>query len=593
MIELDSIRIYRGPTPFAADPVVVAALRLANEEGLADACERLRRTYPDWFTDEAPAATGALLAAQTIAHWALGALNEVRGYLHAAGARETNDGIELWVGFHHSKLGEGALRLGAWLLKEAAGPGFGPHTAARRLEAFWKQCAGAHPDWQARVLMQGARTHDIPVLHTMAHAKVWQYGWGSRSRLFRETLSNADGHIATLMQQSKVVTKLLLRRLGMPIPQGVEVMTEEELESAQRSVGFPCVLKPEDRGGGRGVTAGIRDMAQLRAAFRAARQVSSGPLIVETFVEGSDYRLMVLGGKFMAAIRREAASVTGDGERTVAQLLAELNRTRYRNLVKSRYLVPIATDEILLRQLASQGVGLETVLPAGRKVALRSNANRSTGGVTFDETAIVHADVKRQAEMITEAFGLDFSGVDYITRDITQPHGVYIEVNYTPGLAAPIAAGLDPVALATQILGDKPGRIPLRMGVVRAGELAAARDWLRSKRWPEGFGWACGSAAAVDGMSLQLLPNPRLAVEALLLNPRVQQVFVVCSDEELMLQGMLVDRAAEVAVCVALPPEWLAVVKAHSGNVVTLRGWDECASASWGCTPAYEGYEYP
>ena len=206
--------------------------------------------------------------------------------------------------------------------------------------------------------------------------------------------------------------------MGFLTPNYQLVSQISELLEAIKVVGWPCVVKPVSLGGGKGVTAGIRTIAELEAAFAIARRYTSEPLMVEAFVPGQDYRLTVVDGRFFSATRREPSSVIGDGKSTIAQLLAEVNRPRSPNKAKSHYLLPIPLDDILEQHLARQGVGVSTVLEFERQITLRSNANLSTGGVCIDVTNDVHPHFKQMAETIAQTMGLATAGIDYITTDI-------------------------------------------------------------------------------------------------------------------------------------------------------------------------------
>jgi cyanophycin synthetase len=587
---------FHGPNPFAAAPVVVMRLQLAGGDGRpshADvrlACERMAAVFPEAFDPASMAGHSlALQLAHCAAHCALALLTEVRGSLHVAGACEGDAGETLlWVEFHGASIAAEALAMTASLLREAVDAPLDEAALQSRMADFVPRLRRAHPDYQAAVLMGGARARDIPALSVIASQKAWQYGWGARSRVFIETLSNEDGSVASTLQRSKSASKALFVRLGLPTPRSVLVKDTAGLPRAAETIGWPCVVKPQQLGGGKGVTADIRDMQRLQEAFAHARQFSREPLLVEAHVPGEDHRLMVLDGKLLAAIRREPSSVTGDGESTVAQLVAELNRPRSRNMVKSRYLRPIAWDATLESHLATLGLERGSVLPRGTQVRLRTNANLSTGGICIDVTGAIHPRTRRLAEFLAQTMGLASAGIDFITTDIARPPeqaGAFIEVNHMPGIDAMIAAGQDPVDLAVAALGDLPGRIPVRLAVVEPSALASVLAALGSMAVPPGAAWACGHAAQVEDVPLALPRSPRsprAAIEAVLLNRAVQRALFVTSRDELVQSGMPVDKVDRTAVCGPagmLPAPWLAVLERQSGKVEAFADWTEFAAA--------------
>jgi len=589
MINIKLDATYFGASPFAAMPVLVASITLSENTPdfatkLQQGALRLRTDFPEWFNaTPSPQQSVAETVAHTATQWALGALNEVRGFLHDAGAEATPEGARLWLGFHHPGVSLSALELALKVLIEAGqSKTFDRHGVDARLTSLWKLCWQHHPDYQARILMEGASVQDIPALPFISGSKYWQYGWGSRSRIFFESMSNADGQIGHQLQRSKILSKVVFNALGFSTPEYLLVNDISELPEKAKTLGWPCVVKPLFSGGGKGVTAGIESISDMETAFVLARRFTKDAVMIEKFVPGDDHRLMVIDGRLFAAIRREPSSVTGDGRSTVVQLLKEVNRFRSSNIVKSRYLRPIAADGILEQHLGQQGVGLNTVLESGRRITLRSNANLSTGGVCIDVTERVHPHVRLMAETIASTMGLGAVGIDYITRDIEKSWsegGSLIEANTIPSLDVMIAAGQDPVTVASAVLGTLPARIPIQLILIQQSDLEKAVMFLKNLTCTEGFGWACNGVAAIDSMPLRARSTrPWPAVQALLRNKVVNQLLVVCTAEEVIRHGMPVDKVSDVALCgneLPLTPEWLQVLTDHSDTLEKFSSWHE------------------
>ena len=578
---------YHGPNPYADEPVIAARLLLpSGAAGLEAGCARLAEIYPDWLpAGHLPSgSTGAGRVGQTAATWALAALNEVRGCLGSAGvvqapgddARRESE-VEIYLAFHHEATSRQALEIALRAIGFAArDPAFSRERQRSVLQQLWKACRLHHPDWQARILMQGARSRDIPVLSFPEASKLWQYGWGKRARVFFETGSNADGFLGGRLAKSKVETKGMLAALGIPTPRHVLVAAEASLEQAARKIGWPCVIKPIDMGSGKGVTAGITSIGALQAAFRNARHHTPDPLMVEAHCPGVDYRLFMVAGRLAATVRREPSAVTGDGVRTVRQLIDELNAARSHNMLSSGYLVPIACDSSLLEHLAAKSMDLDTVPTPGQRVALRSNANRSTGGVARDVLELVHPQVRAMAERLAEVTGLYAAGFDYITTDIgkspAESGGQVIEINTAPGLAVMVAAGLDPVALASQVLGDLPARIPVTLWLVAPEAVASLRTELLSRpALPDGA-WVSGQEACVGGMPLQVRgQTPWAAVRAALHYRCVERLLIIGTVGEIVLHGLPVDKLQTTVLDgVSLPDQWRQVV--HRCSAATRSG---------------------
>jgi cyanophycin synthetase len=264
VVELKFIAAFHGPNPYARSPVIVADLRVDAElEGKVDAiCDRFRQHFPAWFQNfatmnDAPAVT----LGRTAAHWTLCALNEVRGYLHDAGAASSPGGAKVWVGFHDELMSQSALELAVKALIHADSTNFSLEAVERELSAFWAICQRRHPDYQAHILMQAARAANIPVRSFIRGTKYWQYGWGKRSRVFLECNPIENG--GKRVTSNKMLSKDFFRAAGAPAPDHRVVASRADLDAAQRAIGWPCVVKPADANKGRGVTAGIRTRAAL------------------------------------------------------------------------------------------------------------------------------------------------------------------------------------------------------------------------------------------------------------------------------------------------------------------------------------------
>jgi cyanophycin synthetase len=417
-MQLNHEAIYHGPNPHADEPVIVARLRLGpGTAGLEAGCSRLRELYPEWLPGDdlpsrqrQPARSGI---PRPSGRWPPSTKCAAACAAPASPRRTTgsmhppDQGVDIYLAYHHAPTSRQALELALKVIAAAAGnPAFSRKDLQAVLQTLWQDCRRHHPDWQARILMQGARSRDIPVLPLVDGSKHWQYGWGKRARIFFETSSNADGYLGGVSpnrrwRPNRCSPHWASRRRAMSWSPRKPTWTGR----CGRSAG-PCVVKPMDMGSGKGVTAGIATGRALLAAFRNARRYTRTALMMEAHCPGTDYRLFMLDGRLIAAVRREPSSVTGDGVRSVRQLIDELNAARSGNMLRSRYLVPVEFDGLLSDHLAAHGAHLDTVLPRGRQMTLRSNANRSTGGVSHDVLELVHPQVRAMAERLAEVTGL-------------------------------------------------------------------------------------------------------------------------------------------------------------------------------------------
>lgn len=577
--QLGARKVFHGPNPFAMAPVVACSLKAdAAPAPVDEAARRLSGAFPRLMADLPAPAAGedpALALARIVAGFARGALNETRGFVETAGAGFGRPlSAALWTGFHEPGITVSAIALAARALREALGAADFPSPVLMdEFGGLQRLCRSRHPDFQARILMVAARHRDVPVLPLAAGSRIWQFGWGARSRSFFETASDADGFVGTRIAKSKALSKTIMQGLGLPTPPGLLVDSVGELPAAAERVGWPCVVKPMDSGGGKGVTAGIRSVADLEQSFAHARKFSRSPVLVEAFVPGEDHRLTVIDGSLVAVTRREASAVTGDGVRTIGELLGDLNSRRSANLVASGYHYPIAMDATLAAHLSRQGLQPDAVPAAGQRVSLRSNANRSTGGVCFNVTEI-HPELRAMAEGLARTLGLSALGLDYITRDVMQPpaaeNGAFIEFNATPDMAVVVAGGMDEAEIGLRLLGPLPGRIPFVLVLAdRASWPEIAPALARRAEETPGLAWLCGEEAGLGPMRLDLTHQPMPERVAALLKHKVATCAVaVWSPQDLQNFGMPVDRA-QLALLYrgsSLPQPWQEVIASASAR---------------------------
>lgn len=255
----------------------------------------------------------------------------------------------------------------------------------------------------------------------------------SQHHIFASVTSNTS-FWACRLSGDKRYTNRRLAELGLPVPEQVKVANIEEAEEAAERIGFPLVIKPLKGKKGGAVSADVKKRAHVAAAFVLADQAGSG-VIVERFVDGADYRLLVIGGRFIAGTKRMPPTIVGDGQKTTKQLINELNDDPNRDDFR---MMKIRIDPALETFLAKHGHALSDVPDKGEVIALRSTANGSTGGVFSDVTSFVHPDNQTLAIRAAQAVELDVAGVDFLTSDISRSYkeigGCIIEINSRPGL---------------------------------------------------------------------------------------------------------------------------------------------------------------
>ena len=247
-----------------------------------------------------------------------------------------------------------------------------------------------------------------------------QFGWGSRQRRIQAAEIDATGAIAETIAQDKELTKKLLDAAGVPVPLGRVVTDPDDAWAAAQEIGLPVVIKPKDGNQGKGVTVNVNTREQLTAGFHAASEFRDD-ILVEKYLPGHDFRLLVIGNKLIAAARRDPPHVVGDGVHTVRQLVDTVNLDPRRGTGHGTALTKIRFDDIALASLAKQGYNAESVPPKGQRVTLRNNANLSTGGSATDVTDDVHPEVAARAIAAAHMVGLDICGVDLVCDSVLKP----------------------------------------------------------------------------------------------------------------------------------------------------------------------------
>jgi cyanophycin synthetase len=310
---------------------------------------------------------------------------------------------------------------------------------AAALEAWIGEARQIAADTQlgpsTRSITDAAEQRGIPWVR-LGEVSLVQLGYGKARRYIQAAVTEQTSAIAVEVASDKDLTKSLLERASIPVPKGQTVRTVAEALAAFDELGPPVVVKPLDGRQGMGVSLNLFSHEEVMQAFEIASAYSSSVLVEEQF-DGGNYRVLVVGGRMIAASERQPCHVMGDGMHTVGELIEIENRNPLRGEGHEKPLTRIKTDDTLHTSLARQGIGLDHVAGDGEMVRLRDGMNLSTGGTAIDVTDQVHPSVARMCERAARAVGLDVCGIDLVAEEITQPiksHGGIIELNAAPGL---------------------------------------------------------------------------------------------------------------------------------------------------------------
>ncbi|WP_404985692.1 cyanophycin synthetase [Chryseobacterium sp. M5] len=290
-------------------------------------------------------------------------------------------------------------------------------------------------------IVEEAVSRKIPWIRLGSNSLV-QLGYGVNQQRFQATITGNTSSIAVDIACNKELTKRMLHDAAIPVPMGDLIVDEEELQSVIKKIGYPIVIKPLNGNHGKGSSINVNDWVSSVTGLEYAQKYSK-KVIVEKYITGYDFRVLVINNKMVAAARRVPAHVVGDGESNLEQLIEKENKDPRRGYGHENVLTEITVDKDTLELLEKLQYTLETVPQKGEIVYLKSTANLSTGGTSIDVTDMVHPENITMAERISKIIGLDVCGIDIMAENLTQPlkesGGAIIEVNAAPGFRMHLA----------------------------------------------------------------------------------------------------------------------------------------------------------
>lgn len=290
-------------------------------------------------------------------------------------------------------------------------------------------------------IVDEAVSRGIPYIRLNSGSLV-QLGYGKNQVRFRATMTDRTSSIAVDIASNKDETKRMLQEQAIPVAKGSTISSKDDLEKAIENIGFPLVFKPLDGNHGKGATINVKTFEEAEQAFDHAQKYSRR-VIIERFVEGHDFRVLVIDNVMVAAALRVPAHVKGDGKHTIQELIDLENQDPRRGYGHENVLTEITVDRDTLDLFQKRNYTLETVPPDEECVYLKSTANLSTGGTSIDVTDIVHPYNVFMCERIARVIGLDICGIDIMAQNLSEPltenGGVVLEVNAAPGFRMHLA----------------------------------------------------------------------------------------------------------------------------------------------------------
>ena len=472
-MEVSRIRALRGPNLWTRHTAVEALVRCEGDElDLSSHPEfetHLRHLFPGLGqlspTDrKAPLSMAHAIEATTL-HLQIQAGCPVT--FSRTTATNENGLYQVAVEYTEEEVGCLAIKLARDLCSAAS------HHGEFDVEAAIDQLRGLDEDIRlgpsTGSIVNAAIARGIP-FRRLTEGSLVQLGWGSKQRRIQAAEIDATSAIAESIAQDKELTKKLLHAAGVPVPLGRPVTSAEDAWAAAQEIGLPVVIKPRDGNQGKGISVNISTQEGVMTAYNTAVSFRDD-VLVERYLPGSDFRLLVVGNKLVAAARRDPPLVIGNGKNTVRELVEQVNADPRRGEGHATSLTKIRLDDIAKNRLKEQGLDENSVPAKGTRVILRNNANLSTGGTATDVTDDVHQEVAARAIAAAQMVGLDICGVDVVCESVLHPmeeqSGGVVEVNAAPGLRMHLSPSfgkgrdVGEAVIATMFPNGEDGRVPV------------------------------------------------------------------------------------------------------------------------------------
>lgn len=564
-IEIVRVTHLRGPNIWTYRPVIEAWLDIGELEDfpsntLPGFYERLTGWLPGLVEHHcSPGVRGGFLQRLTEGTWAAHIVEHVTLELQTqAGmrtgfgkARQTSQRGIYKVAFRtrQETVGRAALQSAVALVMAAINDT--PFDATACIAALRDQADSLCLGPSTSHIVDAATDRRIPHIR-LTEGNLVQLGYGKAQRRIWTAETDQTSAIAEEIASDKDLTKSLLKACGVPVPEGEIVKSAAAAWEAAQSVGLPVVLKPIDGNHGRGVSLDLSTQSDIEAAYALAHRKGGGSVIVEKYIHGTEHRLLVVGGRVVAAARGELLYVAGDGTSTIDQLAdAQINCDPRRGSGEDfplNIVIPSESGEVIL-ELERVGLTPQSVPKPGEKILIQRNGN-----VAWDITDTLHPSVAATAARAARVIGLDIAGIDMVLEDATRPmdsqRGAVIEVNASPGLLAhikPVNGSGQPVGKAIiehLFHADKSGRIPVVgiNGTRNTGRIARLLAWLVHISGKQ-VGLACSEGLFLDSRRVDARNSTHFdAGQRILINRSVEAAVFENPNASILAEGLPYDK---------------------------------------------------
>jgi cyanophycin synthetase len=410
-------------------------------------------------------------------------------------------------------------------------------------------------------IVEAADDRDIPTIRLLEDGNLVQIGYGAAMRRIWTAETDRTSAIAETISRDKDLTKSLLESCGVPIPQGREVSSAEDAWDAAEDIGLPICVKPVDGNHGRGVFIDVKTREEVEKAYAIAVEEGSG-VLVERSIPGTEHRMLVVGGKLVAANRGDMVQIIGDGKSTVRELIeSQINSDPRRGPTELHPLSNIRLDSAACMELERQNLHAEAIPASGHEVLIQRNANHA-----FDVTDEVHPETAALVSLAARVVGLDIAGIDLVCQDISQPlstqGGAIVEVNAGPGLLMHLRPGIGKPRPVGKAIVDslfatyETGRIPVvgvtgTKGKTAVAKLVAHLIFLSGKH----VGLACSDGVHLNRRHVQKADAATwMGGHRLLLNRAVEAAVIENGGRTILGEGLAYDRC-QVGIVTNINPD--------------------------------------
>lgn len=450
-------------------------------------------------------------------------------------------------------------------------------------------------------LLQTAYQKGIPAFYLWEEG-LMQYGYGKKMVRGVATTFDCDSHLDSEFTTRKDDSKLFLKALGFPVPEGDIVVSQKEALTVAREIRYPVAVKPVVGHKGIGVTADVQDAKELEFAYdralAAIPEEQPTRIIVEKSISGTDFRLLCVNGKFVAATERRPASVIGDEHSTIEELIRRENRKPSRLDSPTSPMSKIQIDEAMELYLEEQGLSLDSIISKNRTLYLRKVANLSAGGLSINATHTIHHDNIILAQDIAQNFRLTCLGIDVITKSLSESwksgNFAILEINAAPGILMHLnPANGESVDVPSHILetffeSGTNARIPvISFNKISAKELQTTIDHILLQHPEWTIGAVCRDAVFVNRSQKVLNQDYNSNVQILLRHPKLDLLIAEYTGDILENQGMFYQGSNIVVLDNPSETEMMLVRDVFDGSTVVIRKENDISIRSKGLIEDY------